>query len=139
MVLNLVSTQSHPLVSVLVPVRKGEGNECVVLKGHLVILDCILSLEQSKNVYRSDQMRGAWVALSVEHQTSAQVMISQCMGFCADSLEPALDSLSFSLSLPHLSVHMLSLLKKVGVPGWFSQLSMQLLVLAQVMIPGSWD
>ena len=49
--------------------------------------------------------RGAWVAQSVEHPTSAQVMISQSMSsspasgsvLTAQSMEPALDSVSLSL------------------------------------------
>ena len=49
---------------------------------------------------------GAWVAQSVERLTSAQVMISQFVGLSpalgsaltAQSLEPALDSVSPSLS-----------------------------------------
>ena len=51
---------------------------------------------------------GAWVAQSVKRQTSAQVMISQLLGssptlgsvLTVRSLEPALDSVSPSLSLP---------------------------------------
>ena len=52
--------------------------------------------------------RGAWVAQSVEHPTSAQVMISWFMrssprsGLCAVNVEPALDSLPPSLSAPPL-------------------------------------
>ena len=50
--------------------------------------------------------RAAWVAQSVEHLTSAQVMTSQFVGLnpamgsvlTAQSLEPALDSVSPSLS-----------------------------------------
>ena len=53
-------------------------------------------------------MRGAWVAQSVEHLTSAQVMIPQFMGsspasgsvLTAQSLEPALNSVSPSVSAP---------------------------------------
>ena len=53
-------------------------------------------------------LRGTWVAQLVKHPTSAQVMISQLMslspasGFVltSQSLEPALDSVSPSLSLP---------------------------------------
>ena len=56
-----------------------------------------------KNVFR-----GAWVAQLVKHQTLAQVMISQFMGLSpasgsvltAQSLEPASDSVSPSLSAP---------------------------------------
>ena len=40
--------------------------------------------------------RGAWVAQSVEHPTSAQVMISQFV-LIAQSQKPALDSVSPSL------------------------------------------
>ena len=29
--------------------------------------------------------------------------------------------------------------EELGAPGWLSQVSIQLLILAQVMIPGSWD
>ena len=51
---------------------------------------------------------GAWVAQSVKHLTSVQVIISQFMGWSpasgsvlmARSLEPALDSVSPSLSAP---------------------------------------
>ena len=63
---------------------------------------------------------GAWVAQSVKHLTSAQVMISQFVSsvssspvlrsvLTAQSLEPALDSLSLSLSLS-LSDHPLLML-----------------------------
>ena len=52
--------------------------------------------------------RGSWVAQSAECPTSAQVMISQLMsssptsgsGLTAQSLEPASDSVSPSLSAP---------------------------------------
>ena len=54
--------------------------------------------------------RGAWAAQPVKHPTSVQVMISQFMGLSpmsgsvltAQSLEPALDSMSPSLPLPRL-------------------------------------
>ena len=54
---------------------------------------------------------GAWVAQLVKHQTSVQVMISQFVGLSpasgsvltAQSLEPASDSLSPSLSAPSQS------------------------------------
>ena len=56
----------------------------------------------------TQSVRGAWVAQSVKHPTSAQVMISQSVsssptsGFVltAQSLEPASDSVSPSLSDP---------------------------------------
>ena len=54
--------------------------------------------------------QGAWVAQSVKDLTSAQVMISQLVGsspasgsvLMAQNLEPALDSVSPSLSAPPL-------------------------------------
>ena len=54
------------------------------------------------------KISGAWVAQSVGHLTSAQVMISQLMSLSlasgsvltAWSLEPASDSVSLSLSAP---------------------------------------
>ena len=60
--------------------------------------------EFDKNIYH----RGAWVAQSVKHLTSAQVTISQFVGsnplsgsvLTARSLEPAPDSVSPSLSAP---------------------------------------
>ena len=62
-------------------------------------------------------LRGAWLAQSVEHTTSAQVMISRFMGsgptsgsvLTAQRLEPASDSVSLSLSAPPLLVLCLSL------------------------------
>ena len=53
-------------------------------------------------------LQGAWVAQSAKRPTSAQVMISQLAGsspgsgsvLTAQSLEPASDSVSPSLSLP---------------------------------------
>ena len=61
-------------------------------------------------------IRGAWVAQSVERPTSAQVMISRSVslspasGFVltTQSLEPASDSVSPSLSLPLPCLHSLS-------------------------------
>ena len=54
--------------------------------------------------------RGTWVAQLVKYPTSAQVMISQLVGLCsasgsvltAQSLKPASDSASPSLSAPPL-------------------------------------
>ena len=62
---------------------------------------CKFSLKQNKT-------RGAWVAQSVERPTSAQVTISQSVssspasgsGLMAQSLEPASDSVSPSVSAP---------------------------------------
>ena len=61
--------------------------------------------------------RGTWVAQSVKHPTSAQVMILLLVGssltsnsvLTAQSLEPALDSVSPSLSAPPLLTLCLSL------------------------------
>ena len=67
---------------------------------------------------REELLRGAWVAQLVECLTSAQVMISQSVSsspvsgsvLTAQSLEPASNSVSSSLSAPPLLV--LSLQKK---------------------------
>ena len=68
---------------------------------------------------------GLWVALSVKHPTSAQVMISQfvspmlCSVLTDWSLEPALDFVSPSLSAPPLLTLRLSKIniKKKRGPG----------------------
>ena len=65
-------------------------------------------------------MRGAWVAQSVKRPTSAQVTISRPVGsspasgsgLMAQSLEPALDSVSPSLSAPPPFMLCLSLSQK---------------------------
>ena len=70
---------------------------------------CVSSLKKER--------RGAWVAQSVERPTSAQVMISQLVGsnpasgsvLTAQSLEPASDSVSPSLSAPSPPMLCLSL------------------------------
>ena len=59
---------------------------------------------------------GTWVAQSVQHPTAAQVMISRFLSsspasgslLTAQSLEPASDSVSFSLSAPPLLMLCLS-------------------------------
>ena len=64
--------------------------------------------------------RGTWVAQSVERLTSAQVMISRFVSsspasgsvLTAQGLEPALDSVSPSLSAPLLLILSLSLKNK---------------------------
>ena len=71
------------------------------LANGLVLTNLHPSVSSSKNWCRS-----AWVSQSVKCPTSAQVMISLIsgfephIGFCADSSEPALDSVSPSLSAP---------------------------------------
>ena len=81
---------------------------------------------------------GAWVAQSVERLTLAQVMITLLVGsspasgwvLTAQSLEPALDSVSPSLFAPPLPALCLSLSLKnertYGAPGWRSRLSVRL-------------
>ena len=67
-------------------------------------------------LFKSFLIRSAWVAQSVKHLTLAQVMISQLVGsspmsgpvLTAQSLEPASDSVSSSLSFSPLA-HVLSL------------------------------
>ena len=63
-----------------------------------------------------NKLRGAWVVQSIEHPTSAQVMISQFVGLephvglCADSSEPgACFGFCFSRSLCLSLTHVLSL------------------------------
>ena len=61
-----------------------------------------------KNQYRTQDGLGAWVAQQVKHWTSVQVTISRFTGLrlaldsvlAAQSLEPASDSVSPSLSAP---------------------------------------
>ena len=70
-------------------------------KGQRVLCPCLV-------VTQKHELRGTWVAQSVERLTWAQVMISQPMGsspmwgsvLTAQSLGPALDSVSPSLSAP---------------------------------------
>ena len=68
--------------------------------------------ELSGGCLKTREPLGAWVALSVEHLTSAHVMISWLMSLSpasdfvltAQSLEPTSDSVSLSLSMPPLFV-----------------------------------
>ena len=70
--------------------------------------------------FQSNIFRGAWVAQSAEQLTSAQVMISQFVSLSpmsgsalkAQSLEPASDSASLSLSAPPQLVLCLSVSQK---------------------------
>ena len=72
-------------------------------------------------------VRGAWVAQLVESPTSAQVMISWSVGsspasgsvLTAQSLEPALDSVSPSLSLPLPHSLSLFLSQKINIKNFF--------------------
>ena len=69
------------------------------------------------------KIRGAWVAQSVKQPTSAQVMISQFVGsipasgsvLTAQNLDPALDSVSPSLSAPPLPTLSLSPSKLLNI------------------------
>ena len=71
-------------------------------------------------IFQYAPKRGAWVAQSVERLTSAQVMISRSVSLSptlgsvltAQSLEPALDSVSPSLSAPPPLMLCLSLSQK---------------------------
>ena len=68
-------------------------------------------------LFKKSAFGGTWVAQSAKHPTSAQVMISWFMSLSptsgsvltAQSLEPASDSVSPSLSAPPLLVRVLSL------------------------------
>ena len=99
---------------------KSEGREQVTRKKEIRLLRSILIADAIYSV--PDSMlnitwRGTWVAQSVKHLTSAQVMISQSVSssptsgsvLTAQSLEPASDSVSSSLPLPHLHSVSLSL------------------------------
>ena len=76
--------------------------------------------EREVSGLKTERSRGAWVAQLVEHPTSAQVMISRFMSsspasgslLTAQSLEPASDSVSPSLSAPPLLTLNLSLKNK---------------------------
>ena len=69
--------------------------------------------------YKIEYVGGAWVAQLVKRPSSAQVMISQCMSLSpalgsvltAQSLEPASDSVSPSLSAPPLLMLCISVSK----------------------------
>ena len=75
-----------------------------------------MSCDSNKECFKL-HLRGAWVAQSVGRLTTAQVMISQSVGLSptsgsvlgAQSLEPASDSVSPSLSAPSLLAFCLSL------------------------------
>ena len=82
-----------------------------------------LIMEMISQVYtyvKTYQIGGAWVAQLVKRPTSAQVMISRFVSsspmsgsvLTAQSLGPALDSVSPSLSLPLPGSHSLSLSQK---------------------------
>ena len=75
---------------------------------------------QNWSSFKNGMNRGAWVAQSVERPTSAQVMISWFVGsspmsgsvLTAQSLEPASDSVSPSLSASSLFALSLSKINK---------------------------
>ena len=83
-------------------------------------LSTILQLLVIIQLFQNKKLRGAWVAQSVERPTSAQAMISQLMSLSpalgsvltAQSLEPASDSVSPSLSAPPLLMLYLSKINK---------------------------
>ena len=74
-------------------------------------------LKQKKKMAEGD---GGWVAQLIEHQTLVFCLghdltvceIKPCIGLCADSTEPAWDSLSVPLSLCPCPAFSLSLRKK---------------------------
>ena len=85
----------------------------------LMLCLCLCLSKINKRQKVKTKSRGAWVAQSVKCLTSAQVMILRSMGLCpmlgsvltAHSLEPALDSVSPSLSAPPLLMLCLCLSK----------------------------
>ena len=80
-------------------------------------LDYLFMCEALIQGERNDLSRGAWVAQSVEHPTSARVMISRLVSsspasgsvLTAWSLEPTSDSVSPPLSAPPLLMLCLAL------------------------------
>ena len=80
----------------------------------------ILQFTGQTPTFNNYPSRGAWVAQSVERPASAQVTISRSVslspasgsGLMAQSLEPASDSVSPSLSAPPLFMLWLSLSQK---------------------------
>ena len=68
----------------------------------------LIQKQTHKSIEQSTKPRGTWVAQSVKHVTQAQVMVSQFMDssptsgsvLTSQSLEPASDSMSPSLSAP---------------------------------------
>ena len=93
------------------------GNGISALAGATVLLT---QNRNGKLNHFKSQPRGTWVAQSVERPTSAQVMISRSVSsspawgsvLTAQSLEPASDSVSPSLSAPPLFMLCLSLSQK---------------------------
>ena len=91
------------------------GNQQWVLKRKQTVNESLTKLSLKWPI-----LWGAWVAWSVKHPTWAQVMISQFVsssptsGFVrtAQSLEPASDSVSLSLSAPPLLALSLSKINK---------------------------
>ena len=83
----------------------------------LEVLSLSQSLEGAEETSKKNEKGGAWVA---RHLTSAQVVISQFLSsspmsgsvLTAQSLEPASDSVSRSLSVPPLLMLCLSLSQK---------------------------
>ena len=106
-----------------------ETRICIQILHHL--LRPLLSGEMTSRVQRVDSFtiqkarcskvkpRGAWVAQSVKHPTSVQIVISRFVSsspmlgsvLTAQSGEPASDSVSPSLSVPSLLAHSLSINK----------------------------
>ena len=80
------------------------------MNGRRIHVDSPIKISRMREKNKLVCYGGAWVAQSVEHPTSAQVMISRFVSsspmsgsvLTAQSLEPAPDSVSSSLSDPHL-------------------------------------
>ena len=80
----------------------------------------VLKYQDKSQLNEKKKLRGAWVAQSVKHPTSAQVTISLSVSsspasgsvLMAQSLEPVSDSVSPSLSDPPLFMLCLSLSQK---------------------------
>ena len=98
--------------------HKGNNNDNLENSLHLTKLGGSGILQRSITVKKrkKDSFKGAWVAQLIEHLTLdfgsdhdlGVHEIKPCIRFCADSTEPAWDSLSASLSAPPSLTCMLS-------------------------------
>ena len=108
------------LLHLLFPCLDYSFSRKLVLPFFRALLKYLLSEPFSCLLYLKGHHRGTWVAQSVKRPTSAQVTISQSAssspasgsGLMAQSLEPASDSVSPSLSAPPPFMLCLSLSQK---------------------------
>ena len=88
--------------------------KCHAFKNTIILFVCLFCFDSNKE--GKTQMRGIWVAQSVKHLTLGfcsghELMVCEFeprIRLCAESAEPARDSLSLSLSLCSFPVHSVS-------------------------------